>query len=69
MRVGDLLGSGTISGPGVGSRDSLLELSWSGREPILLSNGMTRTFIDDNDTLINPSLSVLPKIALDHEGL
>ncbi len=51
MRVGDLLGSGTISGPDVGSRGSLLELSWGGRDPILLSNGMTRTFIEDNDTL------------------
>ena len=51
MRVGDLLGSGTISGPDVGSRGSLLELSWGGKDPIQLSNDMSRTFIEDNDTL------------------
>jgi fumarylacetoacetase len=43
MRVGDLLGSGTISGPGKDARGSLLELSWGGEE---------RRFLEDGDTLI-----------------
>ncbi|WP_236545124.1 fumarylacetoacetase [Tropicimonas marinistellae] len=50
MRVGDLLGSGTISGPEPGSRGSLLELSWGGRDPVEIDGG-TRTFIEDGDTL------------------
>ncbi len=51
MNAGDLLGSGTISGPTKDSRGSLLELSWGGKEPIAVADG-TRTFIEDNDTLI-----------------
>ncbi len=51
MRTGDLLGSGTISGPTKGSRGSFLELSWGGQEPITLANGETRSFIEDGDTL------------------
>ena len=51
MRVGDLLGSGTISGPEKNSYGSLLELSWGGKEPITLDTGETRTFIEDGDTL------------------
>ena len=50
MNTGDLLGSGTISGPDKDSRGSLLELSWGGKEPIAITGG-TRTFIEDNDTL------------------
>lgn len=51
MRVGDLLGSGTISGPEKDARGSLLELSWGGKEPLELANGETRSFIQDGDTL------------------
>jgi fumarylacetoacetase len=51
MNVGDLLGSGTISGPTKPERGSLLELSWGGKEPIELPDGSTRTFIEDGDTL------------------
>ena len=50
MNVGDLLGSGTISGPTKDSRGSLLELGWGGKEPIAI-NGGTRSFIEDNDTM------------------
>lgn len=50
MNTGDLLGSGTISGPTKDSRGSLLELSWGGKEPIAIAGG-TRSFIEDNDTL------------------
>jgi fumarylacetoacetase len=52
MRVGDLLGSGTISGPDKHERGSLLELSWNGTEPLTLGDGTQRTFLEDGDTLI-----------------
>lgn len=51
MTVGDLLGSGTISGPAPDSRGSLLEIGWGGKEPFALTTGETRTFIEDHDTL------------------
>lgn len=51
MRVGDLLGSGTISGPTKESRGALLELSWGGKEPVTLDTGETRSFLEDGDTL------------------
>jgi fumarylacetoacetase len=51
MRVGDLLGSGTISGPEKHQRGSLIELSWGGKEPFALDTGEVRTFIEDGDTL------------------
>lgn len=46
MSTGDLLGSGTISGPEKESRGSLLELSWNGKEPLALDGGATRTFLE-----------------------
>jgi fumarylacetoacetase len=52
MEVGDMLGSGTISGTTTQSRGSLLELSWGGSEPIELNCGGTRSFIEDHDTII-----------------
>ena len=51
MEVGDLLGSGTVSGPEKGSRGSLLELGWGGKEPVALDTGETRGFLEDGDTL------------------
>jgi fumarylacetoacetase len=51
MRVGDLLGSGTISGPDKESRGALLELTWGGKEPLTLDTGETRSFVEDGDTL------------------
>jgi fumarylacetoacetase len=51
METGDLLGSGTISGPTKESRGSLLELSWGGADTLLLETGEMRTFIEDGDTL------------------
>ena len=50
MNVGDLLGSGTISGPDKENRGSMLELSWGGKEPIEVDGG-TRSFIEDGDTI------------------
>lgn len=51
MSVGDLIGSGTISGPNKSERGSLLELTWGGKEPVHLDTGGTRAFIEDGDTL------------------
>jgi len=51
MRVGDLLGSGTISGPARENSGSLLELSWGGKEPLTLDTGEERSFVADGDTL------------------
>jgi fumarylacetoacetase len=52
MNVGDLLGSGTISGPEKDQRGSLLEISWNGTEPVELSGGVKRTFLEDGDSLV-----------------
>ncbi|WP_273498389.1 fumarylacetoacetase [Lentibacter algarum] len=51
MNPGDLLGSGTISGPEKHQRGALLELSWGGKEPITLDIGEERSFLEDGDTL------------------
>ncbi len=51
MNCGDLLGSGTISGPEKSEYGSLLEKSWGGKEPFTLDSGETRSFIEDNDRL------------------
>jgi fumarylacetoacetase len=52
MNVGDLLGSGTISGPEKSQRGSLLEISWNGTEPVELASGIARTFLEDGDSLV-----------------
>jgi fumarylacetoacetase len=49
LRTGDLLASGTISGPTPDSFGSLLELSWRGSKPLVFPNGETRTFLQDGD--------------------
>jgi len=51
MMPGDLLGSGTISGPEKHQRGALLELAWGGKDPITLDSGETRSFLEDGDTL------------------
>ena len=51
MSVGDVLGSGTISGPEKGMYGSMLELAWGGKEPMTLEGGVTRTFLEDGDML------------------
>ncbi len=52
VRSGDMMGSGTISGPTKDSYGSMLELSWRGQNPIKLKNGLERKFINDRDTVI-----------------
>ena len=51
LRTGDLLGSGTISGPGRDQRGSLLELSWGGAEDVGVGSG-TRRFLEDGDEVV-----------------
>ena len=52
IRCGDLMGSGTISGPTPDSYGSMLELAWKGTKPIQMPDGSDRRFIQDNDTVI-----------------
>jgi fumarylacetoacetase len=52
LRTGDLLGSGTLSGPGVSQGGSLLELTSGGKQAIALGNGERRTWLEDGDTVI-----------------
>jgi fumarylacetoacetase len=52
IRPGDLMASGTISGPDKSSFGSMLELTWRGTEPIEMPDGSTRKFIQDGDTVI-----------------
>jgi fumarylacetoacetase len=51
LRPGDLLGSGTLSGPSADQAGSLLELTQGGKQPLKLPNGEKRTFLEDGDTL------------------
>ena len=52
INIGDILASGTISGKDKGSYGSMLELSWGGKNPLILDDGESRVFINDNDTVI-----------------
>ena len=51
VQIGDLLASGTISGPVPSSYGSMLELTWGGTKPLQLKDGTTRSFIEDYDTI------------------
>ena len=52
LEAGDLIGSGTISGPERENRGCLLELTWKGKEPLRLANGEERCFLEDGDGVI-----------------
>jgi fumarylacetoacetase len=52
LRPGDLLGTGTQSGPGRGEEGCLLELSRGGREPVPLPGGQVRRYLNDGDTVV-----------------
>lgn len=58
IRCGDLMGSGTISGPTPDSYGSMLELAWKGTKPLQLNDGSERKFIQDGDTVIMRGFSV-----------
>jgi fumarylacetoacetase len=51
LRTGDLLASGTVSGPTPDSYGSLLELGWRGQRPLAFANGEKRTFLEDGDRI------------------
>jgi fumarylacetoacetase len=51
-RVGDLMGSGTISGPTPDAYGSILELAWNGQKPLTLMDGATRIFLEDGDEVL-----------------
>jgi fumarylacetoacetase len=52
LRPGDLIASGTVSGPEKGNRGCLLELTSRGQEPVSLADGEKRTFLEDGDEVI-----------------
>jgi fumarylacetoacetase len=58
IKCGDLMGSGTISGPGEGQFGSMLEISWKGTKPFPMPDGTERKFINDQDTVIMRGHSV-----------
>ncbi|MCH1613436.1 MAG: fumarylacetoacetase, partial [Flavobacteriales bacterium] len=52
VNCGDMLASGTISGPEEGSFGSMLEISWKGTKPVKMPDGSERKFIQDGDSVI-----------------
>jgi fumarylacetoacetase len=52
VQIGDLMASGTISGPDRSSYGSLLEMSAGGKTPVKLKKGQYRTFLEDYDTVV-----------------
>jgi fumarylacetoacetase len=52
LRPGDLIASGTVSGPAAESRGCLLERTWRGKEPLELPSGEKRSFLEDGDEVI-----------------
>lgn len=52
VRIGDLLASGTISGPTADSYGSMLEICWKGTKPVSMPDGTQRKFIENNDTVV-----------------
>jgi fumarylacetoacetase len=68
MRPGDLLASGTVSGPTPESRGCLLERTWRGTEPLSLPDGSQRKFLEDGDEVILrgwfESKGAMPRIGL-----
>jgi fumarylacetoacetase len=63
MATGDLLGTGTLSGPGPGQGGSMLELSQGGKQALQLPGGEARTFLEDGDTVILRGFSDAPGLA------
>jgi fumarylacetoacetase len=52
LRSGDLLGTGTLSGPAIGQEGSMLEKTLGGKQPVSLSNGEQRCFLEDGDAIV-----------------
>lgn len=51
LRSGDLIGTGTISGPTPDSCGSLLEITWRGTKPLQFDENITRKFLEDGDSV------------------
>jgi fumarylacetoacetase len=60
LRRGDLYASGTVSGTEPGTYGSLMELSWGGQQPLELETSETRTFLEDDDTVVMSGVTRLP---------
>jgi len=56
LNTGDMLGSGTISGPEKAERGSMIEISWGGKEPVSFPNGEERKFLNDGDSVLMQGL-------------
>lgn len=52
INIGDMMASGTISGPEEGSFGSMMEITWRGTKPVKMQDGSERKFINDGDTVI-----------------
>ena len=52
LNAGDLFGSGTISGPGPGEAGAIIELTRAAQNPVTLSHGETRGFLEDGDAVL-----------------
>ena len=52
INIGDMMASGTISGPNEGQYGSMLEITWKGTKPVKMNDGSERKFIQDGDTVI-----------------
>ena len=63
LQPGDLLGSGTLSGPAPEQGGSLLELTLGGKQPLTLANGETRTFLQDGDMVVLRGRCEAPGVA------
>ncbi len=64
IKVGDMYGSGTISGPTPEAYGSMLEISWQGTKPVKMPDGSERKFIQDNDTIIMRGYSENDKVRI-----
>lgn len=64
INAGDMMGSGTISGPTKDSFGSMLELTWRGQNPIKMNDGSERKFINDHDTVIMRGYSKNDKVRI-----
>ena len=58
INIGDLMASGTISGKDPSSYGSMLEISWAGKKPLMMSDGSTRVFLNDGDTVVMKGFGV-----------
>ncbi len=61
LRTGDLVASGTVSGPEPGQRGCLLELTWNATTPLTLADGTSRSFLEDGDEVVITASARAPR--------